>query len=201
MDRINVVVDMDDTITNSSQYVLKLLNERYESAYLDTDIYRYDFTDIFPDMKREELISLFEQEDFYDRCGAIKDAIETINKHSLYDGDNFFKFHICTIGTQQNLLNKYNWIMNHIFGDINIIGVLDGNNKDKVNMKNSIQIDDKYDYLVRTNSKIKILLTNGYDREYNKVRPNDEIYVVDNWKQIDEILYFCKNNAEEFMNI
>lgn len=198
MEKINLVIDVDDTITCSSKKVLEHLNVKYGMGYKEEDIYQYDFLDLFPKLTKDKLNEIFELDDFYTTCGVLDGSIEAIERFSNCSA---YKVHICTIGTQQNLLNKYNWIIYNIKGDINIIGLTDVPDKGNVNMANSIQIDDRYEDLIKTNAKVKILLTNGFDREYNKVKPNDEIYVVDNWNQINEILSFCEQYPEEFLNV
>ena len=69
--------------------------------------------------------------------------------------------------------------------------------KNSVNMRHGIQIDDRLDCL-QTNAAYKILLRNGLEVPWNNYQGNnmDNLYVVDNWKQIEEVFAFAAQYPE-----
>lgn len=78
--------------------------------------------------------------------------------------------------------------------DWSYICVGDDEDKNIVDMSNGIFIDDKLENLIVTNAKIKILLKNGIDTNYNTLRDKnaviDNLYVVNDLDEIRQILEF-----------
>ena len=190
MEKVNIFLDVDDTLIKSSELMLNKLNTIYGFNHSTYDIKHYSFNDLFPEMERSKLLDLFDDKDFYNEVEPIEHSLYVINS---YRESSFYKMSICTVGRQNNLLNKYNWIMDNIHGEIDIHGIPIGCSKCKIDMSGGIQIDDHTDMLRSTNAKVKILITNGYKRRYNNILPNEDIYVVDNWYEIEEILRFYES--------
>ena len=72
------------------------------------------------------------------------------------------------------------------------------NNKNGIDMSDGIQIDDKYDNL-NTNARLKILQKNNIETDYNQVKEyRDDLYIMQDWKQISESLEFILRNKELF---
>ena len=64
-------------------------------------------------------------------------------------------------------------------------------------MQGGIQIDDNIRSIENTNAAIKILLKNEHDFPWNNLKPNiDNLYVVQNWKEVYQILEFFNKNPE-----
>lgn len=49
MNKINVYVDFDNTIVDTNQSAVKMLNKIYHKNQDYRDVYRYDFKDLFPE--------------------------------------------------------------------------------------------------------------------------------------------------------
>ena len=64
---------------------------------------------------------------------------------------------------------------------------------------NGVFIDDHIGCLHSSNAKIKILMKNVENGEWNKVEPNDDIYVVNNWYEVYSIFDFIKKNKELYL--
>lgn len=66
-----------------------------------------------------------------------------------------------------------------------------------INMQGGIQIDDNMKSIENTNSTIKILFQNNNEFTWNKPKSNiDNLYIVQTWKEICQILEFFKKNPE-----
>ena len=67
-------------------------------------------------------------------------------------------------------------------------------------MEYGIQIDDRVDCLMGTNANIKILIKNNKDVVWNKTdRISESFYIINEWKEIVEILKFAYENPDMFM--
>ena len=67
-------------------------------------------------------------------------------------------------------------------------------------MEYGIQIDDRVDCLTGTNANIKILIKNNKDVVWNKTdRVSEFFYIINEWKEIVEILKFAYENPDTFM--
>ena len=190
--KVDVWVDIDDTLTKTDKRAVEILNEKFNKGYTENDVYAYGFYDLYEEMTQDDLIELFERMDFYDNIETYENALDVVNNRR---NESFYHFNMCTIGTQQNLLNKYNWIMNNIHGEINIFGIPWGYNKDRMDMCDAIQIDDSVEMLKNTNAKIKILFKGNRECERNQILSNDEFYVVNTWEEIDDMLKFYEKHG------
>lgn len=187
IESINLFVDVDDTLTKSSKLAVEKLNKIFNKCYSYEQLKEYSFKDLFPECNQDLITEIFADENFYNEVEPIENGKETINS---YRNNTFYSMHICTIGDQANLINKYNWIINNIHGKINIHGIFLHQNKGMLDMKNGIQIDDNTSNLKCTNAAIKILLKNGLEKKYNQVEPNENIYIANDWYEIAEMLSF-----------
>ena len=74
------------------------------------------------------------------------------------------------------------------------ICVGDDENKNIVDMSNGILVDDKLENLVVTNARIKILLKNGIDTDYNTLRGKntvvDNLYIANDLEEVKQLLEF-----------
>ena len=66
-------------------------------------------------------------------------------------------------------------------------------------MRNGNQIDDRMDCLRHTNAAVKILLRNNANYSWNIPDVNMEnLYVVNSWEEIQEIINFALENTDMF---
>ena len=196
---VQLYIDIDNTIYNSARVVVEMLNERYGCDVNYEDIKGYDFKDKFPMLKENEVMNLFDDPTFYGRKN--RDIFSAFS-YMLY----FFTYKNCrinfvTIGTPTNLINKLKWInevfnklgvdYNEFYGNYN-----DDNDKRFVDMSGGIFIDDNVECLRKSNASVKILLKNNSDNRWNKVEPNDELYIANDWDDVYEIIkFFCDNRG------
>ena len=60
--------------------------------------------------------------------------------------------------------------------------------KKRFDMAGAIQIGDTWQELEQTNASIKILFKDYHDYSWQQVPPNAEVYIVDTWKEISDII-------------
>ena len=171
---MKIYLDFDETITNSIEAVLSVLNPKYGTTYSAEEVKKWNFDDVFPDIKPDEIEACFESDTFWNNLTFKEDAKENINK-LLEKG---YDVTVVTKGSFNNLVRKVCWINKYFDNRIDIIALEPNESKGKVDMSNGILIDDNQSYLGESNAKYKVLFENYKGCEWN----NDwDSYVVHNW--------------------
>ena len=197
--RPNIFVDVDNTIFDSTSKVLNLLNKFYNTQIKPEEIKEYNFKDKFPDLSNETVRKIFDKKDFYyDYMYINTTALASIK---VFIDNLKCRVSFVTLGTQENLINKRNWIddicystniyYNEYYGDTNNVS-----DKTFVDMSGGIFIDDNIKCLRNSNADIKILLKNNSENNWNKVEPNEEIYIANDWDDVYKIVCFFVCNRE-----
>ncbi len=191
--KTKIFLDCDDTIIDSSKCIIDLLNKKNSSNKTIDDLSDFYYRSIDHNISSDDIIKLFESDEFWNSVQYNFDFL--MYKEFI---DNNFDVEIVSCGTKLNLEKKRKYLEDVRY---NFTGVLiDGNMglcKSCVNMQGGIQIDDNIRSLENTNAAIKILLKNGRDFPWNKPKPNiDNLYVVQNWEEIYQILEFFNKNPE-----
>ena len=180
-------LDFDNTIVESNKRIIEILNKRYNLSKTEEDLKDYGYSSIYP-ISKEEKIKMFESDEFYNGLNFKSGVLEVLDKYK-----NIYNIVIISNGTDNNLSKKEIWIKNNLPFDCKFIKA--GKNllnKNKVNMKNSIQIDDNLKCL-ETNASLKILYKSFNEFPWQKFYNNQECIVVNTWKEIDDILNFYKD--------
>lgn len=196
--KINIYVDADDTIIESSQAVIQIINEKYGINPPKTieDLRDWNYTCIYPEMTGEIVEEIYSSEEFFERVKPNKEFLEVYRKHK----DNF-NFIVVTKGGKINLARKQAWFLRR-FPAMKFVGFLfdEGGehsfDKSSENMSGGIQIDDRTDALVNTNAGCKILLKNGREFKWNQVDRGYDLYIFNRWKEIGELLDFTLKYPE-----
>ena len=194
---MNLYIDFDNTIVNSSEVIVKILNEGFGEDKDWKKLRRYDFKDLFPNCSYWEIERCFESDKMFEEVELLPEVYETLNSFR----DKFDKVSVVTIGTDINLEKKRMFVKNRFPFDIELIGIKnDGrSNKGSVDMRDGVFIDDHIDCLHSSNAKVKILIKTSENAEWSKIEPNDDIYVVSNWYEIYSILDFITKNKEMYL--
>ena len=197
VEKLKLFVDFDNTIANTSKAVVEILNKRYGTNSDYRKLYKYDFQDLFPGLSKKELCAIFNSKELFDTIEFVDGCKDTLSSLQEY-----FDIHVVTVITQkENLSYKQEWLSSHFGNKLKITGVFDCHSdteKRQIDMKNGIMIDDRIQVLKNVNAKVKILFRNGTDVEWNQVSPNDMVYVVDYWTEINDILNFYKKIGRIF---
>lgn len=188
--KIELFLDFDNTLVNTNQSCIDILNERYNTSFQLNQLHRYDFRDLWP-ISNEEVESLFESSDLFDRLSYIDNCYE-----SLYGIRKEIIPYIVSSGTKKNAELKRKWILKHDNGLFDTVSVVPRHNDKKIfDMSNGIFIDDHIECLRASNAKVKILYKFFSNGDWNKYDNKDEIYVANTWKEIMGVLNFYIDNG------
>lgn len=193
---MKLFIDFDNTIANSSEVIVDMLNEHFGKNENFEKLRKYDFSDLFPECSYWDIEKFFNSDKMFERLKIFPNMIETVDDFK----DFFDEISIVTIGTKDNLENKKRFLKENNL-ELTFYGIENNGRSDKssVDMHNGVFIDDHIGCLHSSNAKIKILMKNVENGEWNKVEPNDDIYVVNNWYEVYSIFDFIKKNKELYL--
>lgn len=193
---MKLFIDFDNTIANSSEVIVDMLNEHFDKNENFEKLRKYDFSDLFPECSYWDIEKFFNSDEMFERLKIFPNMIETVDAFK----DFFDEVSIVTIGTKDNLENKKRFLKENNL-ELTFYGIENNGRSDKssVDMHNGVFIDDHIGCLHSSNAKIKILMKNVENGEWNKVEPNDDIYVVNNWYEVYSIFDFIKKNKELYL--
>lgn len=193
---MKLFIDFDNTIANSSEVIVDMLNEHFDKNENFEKLRKYDFSDLFPECSYWDIEKFFNSDKMFERLKIFPNMIETVDAFK----DFFDEISIVTIGTKDNLENKKRFLKENNL-ELTFYGIENNGRSDKssVDMHNGVFIDDHIGCLHSSNAKIKILMKNVENGEWNKVEPNDDIYVVNNWYEVYSIFDFIKKNKELYL--
>lgn len=193
---MKLFIDFDNTIANSSEVIVDMLNEHFDKNENFEKLRKYDFSDLFPECSYWDIEKFFNSDEMFERLKIFPNMIETVDAFKGF----FDEISIVTIGTKDNLENKKRFLKENNL-ELTFYGIENNGRSDKssVDMHNGVFIDDHIGCLHSSNAKIKILMKNVENGEWNKVEPNDDIYVVNNWYEVYSIFDFIKKNKELYL--
>ena len=193
---MKLFIDFDNTIANSSEVIVDMLNEHFDKNENFEKLRKYDFSDLFPECSYWDIEKFFNSDEMFERLKIFPNMIETVDAFK----DFFDEISIVTIGAKDNLENKKRFLKENNL-ELTFYGIENNGRSDKssVDMHNGVFIDDHIGCLHSSNAKIKILMKNVENGEWNKVEPNDDIYVVNNWYEVYSIFNFIKKNKELYL--
>ena len=193
---MKLFIDFDNTIANSSEVIVDMLNEHFDKNENFEKLRKYDFSDLFPECSYWDIEKFFNSDEMFERLKIFPNMIETVDAFK----DFFDEISIVTIGTKDNLENKKRFLKENNL-ELTFYGIENNGRSDKssVDMHNGVFIDDHIGCLHSSNAKIKILMKNVENGEWNKVEPNDDIYIVNNWYEVYSIFDFIKKNKELYL--
>ena len=187
--------DVDDVILNTSEVAIDIINRRYlNDGQHKTFENRKDWglKSIWRGMNKQIAKEIFESDDFWNSV-KVKEEFKKV-----FDsiGDKY-EHKLVTKGTECNHDRKQQFLINDSYmkdKQWDYICVGDDEDKNIVDMLNGIFIDDKLENLVVTNARIKILLKNGIDTNYNTPRGKnaviDNLYIANDLEEVKQLLEF-----------
>lgn len=197
-----VYLDVDDVILNSSEVVVDIVNKRYripnnlEPRTVD-DIHSWDYQGLHRELSINTFEEIFANDEFWEKV-ELSPAFLSLLRDSLGLVDKY-NWILVTKGLDDNLLKKYKFIYQHPQVEphkhlLGMYGLGLYEEKSKIKMFNGIQIDDNYDNLLNTDARIKILVTNGRETNYNafyRTKDNlENLYIVNDFEEALDILRF-----------
>lgn len=194
LNKIKLFLDFDNTLVATNEVLVEYFNKKYGTNKCVDHIKKYYYQDLFPNIPREEISNFFNSNYLFDNLYFLEDSYNI-----LYKLKDMLSISIVTISGNKNAHKKKNWLLNN-FNIPHKLFCIDNekNDKSSVDMSNAIFIDDNISCLRSSNAKIKILYRHGYDGDWNKYDNLDEVYVVENWQEIFDIINFFIRNGEVF---
>lgn len=150
--RQKLIVDFDGTIVNSVKAYCDIYNDIYNANADWTKVNKWNFEDECP-LAKDIVEYMFLSPNFFKCLELFPNAKEVLKELNQY-----YDVTICTIGTPLNIANKCLWINEELPFIKNVVFVSNKNsspNKEIVNMKGSIIIDDASKNLRSSNAKYK----------------------------------------------
>lgn len=176
---MNLYIDFDNVITNSSEIIVELLNEKYHCNKNFNDLTEYNFSDLFPMLDYWDIEKLFKSEELFKRVKII----DGFNDFMKLNSEKFEKLFVVTIGTKENLEMKRKFLTDNKLGFIELIGIENhgNNNKSLVDMSDGILIDDNSECLRSSNAMIKVLFQPYKRWKWAQKEANDNFIIVKSW--------------------
>ena len=192
---MNIYIDFDDTITQSIENVVRIVNKRYNKNVRPEDVGEWDFSDVYPNIPLQDIVKIFGEDEFFNTLRLKLGALFTIARYSKYND-----IYIVSKVDNNALAKKDAYIKDHIIGEkghIKFIGVPLGKSKGIIDMSTGIMIDDNANFLKETNAKYKILFKNN--RKFDKTQNWDGLVVTD-WLELDEMLFNIISTEKGYVN-
>lgn len=194
MEKKKLFLDFDNTLVNTNSVCIQMLNERYNTLFTLGQLHRYDFGDLWPNVTSREVCDMFESREMFDRLNFIGNSYEILSRAKEY-----FDIDIVTCGSVRNGLLKLEFIEDNC-PFVDNVYVVDERKHDKssVDMSGGIFIDDHIESLRSSNASVKIMYKFYSDGDWNQYDNKDEIYVVNTWNEIEEMLNFYAKEGFNF---
>lgn len=192
---MNIYIDFDDTITKSVENVIRIVNQRFNKNVKVQDIGEWDFSDVYPDIPLEDIVSVFGEEEFFRTLKFNDDVIPTLRKYTKYNN-----IIIVSKVDMSIIQRKFNWVKNHLIDigiNVEFYGVPLGKSKSIIDMSDGIMIDDNANFLKETNAKYKILYKGN--RKFDTKQKWDG-YTVSNWKELNKLLHNIISKEKGYTN-
>lgn len=191
--KYKIYVDCDDTVLNSSETIIELLNKKYGLNKTIRDLKDWNYRSIKKDITKKEISDIYESDEFWDKV-KVKSWFMPV--YML--GEDIFDWVFISKGTRKNLEKKERFLKKVFgksikFAPVFIYEGQHGEEKTKYDMYKAIQIDNVTSELKDTNAMVKILYTDGHKFRWNNkctINGIDNLYYVENSDDIKSIIEF-----------
>lgn len=194
--RTNLYIDFDDVITTTSKDFVEYASSLFDVEADYDKLTDWNFRNLFPFLTREKMYEIFESKGFVMGL-TLNNGVEDI----LHKLSRICNLSIVTLGTKENLKYKYSYITDNfdVESPICFIGVEENRHRTKslVDMSDGIFIDDRVGNLLSSNAKIKILLKNYREFEWNQIPSNTDIVVCNSWEEIYDCVTFYHQHQQQ----
>lgn len=183
---MKIFCDFDDTLVRSSKKVVEIINSDFGTSKTEDDVKDWGYKSIYHGMNKQIIDKIFADERFFINLEFFDGALEFLSNRDV---------EFCTLGTKENLKRKYNFLKENFPSGFSYSGLEHGD-KSSIDMSGGIQIDDKVSYLENTNASVKILFRNYKNLDYQIIPPNSNIYSVNSWEEIEQLVSFLEGFNE-----
>lgn len=182
---MNIFIDFDDTITQSTENVVRIVNRRYDRNVRPEDVCNWDWQDVYPGIPSKDISAVFGEEVFFNTLKFKPRAMDVLFKYSMRNNIVI----VSKIIDRTAMINKTDWINKHLVDSgisVDFRGIKITTSKGVIDMSGGIMVDDNAKYLNETNAKYKILFRNNTKFSIEQEWDGME---VDNWTDLDKIMH------------
>ena len=197
IEKQTIYIDVDDVVLQSQERIQEIIKQKYNHTgeVKDKETVDWCFKSIYRKLTYDELEGYFDSDLFWQSIKLKPDILKLVSSLKEY-----YNFIFVTKGTEDNIKKKFNYLYKFKeFESFGFYAIQPNESKSIVRMFNGIQIDDNYNYLKDTDAKVKILLKNDKDTNYNSyylIKDNlENLYILNNLEEILNLLIFnveCK---------
>lgn len=174
-----IIIDVDSTLSNSVQTIVKIINEEFNENIIYHDNHMWDFEGLLPNKYVPRAKQLFDEQKFFDKLELFPNAYDALSELS--------KYYNIKIGSVHNLESSYmkiNWLKRKLPFVHDVVILPYNGLYDKSIIDGSIIIDDKVECL-KGDRKLKLLYgCYGYNKDYK----DNDVVRVNNWNDIKDLL-------------
>lgn len=170
-----IAVDIDNTINNLQEAVIKLFNEQHGTNYTLTDFNDYDIENVLPVKEAVAMKEMYGDNDIYDYVKPLTGAKEGLQK-LISDGDQVY---LVTAAIPKNYYQKVEWI-HHFFPFVDDAHIVSMKHKGLFNC--DIMIEDNIKNLIASTLYHRICVDYPWNRNVH-----DYVYDIHrcaNWNEI-----------------
>ena len=182
MEKLTILVDMDDCIENLSVAWVGYLNDRYGTDVSLSDVTSLDISKAFPSLSKEQIYGVLREKALWERVKPLPGAVKYL-KRIMDDGNEVF---IVTASHQDTVGVKMNTVLFRYFPFIPYENIIVSSKKQMIS--GDILIDDGVHNL--GGNYMGMLFT----ANHNKSVTDEELMKlnavrVDNWKEVYELIH------------
>lgn len=194
LERQKIIIDIDDTLLKSSEEIIRQLNKKNRTEKTIEDLKDYNYRSIDKNITQTDILDMYSSDVFFNNVKFNDYVIEFLKKFI-----KIFDIVFVSYGDHKNIAKKIKFINTMIkhykLHNISFVGCdINNLNKQKsdVILQNAyLVVDNHIEHLMEYQAPKKILLKNYCDVKWNKAPINYEnIYIVDNFKEIEEMIDF-----------
>lgn len=183
MSKTRILFDLDDTITDFLDELVRRYNKKYGTNFTKDHCYKWELNEIF----EHNILELIDEEDFFECVKPKKDAVKYMKE--WIDSGKFDIFIVTSCLKPENYVKKVKWFEKHMpfFPKGRIIPLTE-----KSAVWGNILIDDRPKNLMEWKEEAPFNIPKTgllFDAPHNK-DCNDFIRVK-NYKHLDDILKAC----------
>lgn len=157
-----IFVDFDETIAESILAVTEIVNKKYGKDAQPWQVKSWDFLDVYPFLKSEELIKIFESEEFFKILKCKPNAQKVLSNLSQY-----YEIELVTVASDKAIKLKKDFIKINFPFIKKIHQIRHGESKSIVDMSGGIFFDDVDDNLHNSNAMTKVIIINNFNADWN----------------------------------
>lgn len=196
MERQTIYIDIDDTLLQSSEEIIRQLNIKNGTNKTIEDLKDYGYRSIDKYITNQDILDMFGSQEFFDNVRFTNHALQAISiLQKKYD------IVFVSYGDNRNLNLKEKFITNLCLtlGWANVFfeGCFLNESKNKIKEMAYFAIDNHSGHLREYNAHKKILFKNNQNVTWNQCPVNDEWYIANTFLEILDIITYDNMISEE----